>query len=106
METQLVIQAVLMTLWQKNDHTAVILHSDRGSQYTSNEYRHFLKDYNDTSSMSAVGRHYENAAAESFFGLPKREQISRCHYVTRSEARADILDYIEQLYDRRKPRKC
>ena len=105
METQLVVRAVLMALWQKKDHAVVILHSESASQYTSHEYQHFLKDHNVTSSMSAVGSCYDNAAAESFFGLLKRERVNRRHYVTRSEARADIFDYIERFYNRRKTRK-
>jgi putative transposase len=69
MEKQLVIQAVLMAQWQKSNRDPVILHSDRGSQYTSHEYQRFLDDHNITCSMSAVGSCYDNAAAESFFGL-------------------------------------
>ena len=94
-----------MALWQKKDHAVVILHSDRGSQYTSHEYQHFLKDHNVTSSMGTVGSCYDNAAAESFFGLLKRERVNRRHYVTRLEARTDIFDYIERFYNRRKTRK-
>jgi putative transposase len=105
METQLVVRAMLMALWQKKDHAVVILHSDRGSQYTSHEYQHFLKDHNVTSSMGTVGSCYDNAAAESFFGLLKRERVNRRHYVTRLEARTDIFDYIERFYNRRKTRK-
>ena len=71
METQLVVRAVLMALWQKKDHAVVILYSESASQYTSHEYQHFLKDHNVTSSMSAVGSYYDNAAAERVFGLLK-----------------------------------
>jgi len=105
MERQLVIQAVLMALWQKQSDSAVILHSDRGSQYTSHEYQRFLEDHNIVSSMSAVGSCYDNAAAESFFGLLKRERVNRRRYVTRAEARADIFDYIERFHNQRKKRK-
>jgi putative transposase len=105
METQLVVQAVLIALWQKKDHAVVILHSESGSQYTSHEYQSLLKDHNITSSMSAVGSCYDNAAAESFFGLLKRERVNRSHYVTRSKARSDIFDYIERFYNQRKMRK-
>ncbi len=66
MEKQLVIQAVLMALWQKQHHKSVILHSDRGSQYTSHEYQLFLKAHNIVSSLSAVRSCYDNVAAESF----------------------------------------
>ncbi len=105
MKKQLVMQAVLMALWRKQDKASVILHSDRGSQYTSYEYQQFLKDHKIISSMSAVGSCYDNASAESFFGVLKRERVNRRHYVTRAEARADIFDYIETFYNRRKRRK-
>ena len=105
MEKRLVIQAVLMALWQKQHESSVILHSDRGSQFTSHEYQRFLVDHNIVSSMSAVGSCYDNAAAESFFGLLKRERVNRRHYMTRAEARSDIFDYIERFYNQRKKRK-
>lgn len=105
METQLVVQAVLMALWQKPDTESVILHSDRGSQFTSHEYQQFLNDHNVVSSMSAVGSCYDNAAAESFFGLLKRERVNRRRYLSRAEARSDVFDYIERFYNQRKKRK-
>ena len=105
MEKQLVIQAVLMAVWQKSHDQPAILHSDRGSQFTSHEYQKFLSDHNLVSSMSAVGSCYDNAAAESFFGLLKRERVNHRRYLTRSEARADIFDYIERFYNQRKRRK-
>ena len=83
----------------------MILHSDRGSQFTSHEYLRLLTDHNIVSSMSAVGSCYDNAAAESFFGLLKRERVNRRHYTTRAEARSDIFDYIERFYNQRKKRK-
>ena len=104
MKKQLVIQSVLMALWRKQDKQSVILHSDRGSQYTSHEYQQFLKDHHIVSSMSAVGSCYDNAAAESFFGVLKRERVNRRHYVTRAEARADVFEYIELFYNPRKRR--
>ena len=55
--------------------------------------------------MSAAGSCYDNAAAESFFGLLKRERVNRRRYATRSEARSDIFNYIEQFYNPRKRRK-
>lgn len=105
MEKQLVLQAVLMAMWQKSHDRPAVLHSDRGSQFTSHEYQKFLRDHNLISSMSAVGNCYDNAAAESFFGLLKRERVNRRRYLTRSEARADIFDYIERFYNPRKKRK-
>jgi putative transposase len=105
MDRQLVIQAVLMALWQKKSKTSVVLHSDRGSQFTSHEYQQFLAGHNITCSMSAVGSCYDNAAAESFFGLLKRERVNRRRYATRADARADVFEYIEVFYNSRKRRK-
>lgn len=92
MDRQLVIQAVLMALWQRKTKESVVLHSDRGSQFTSHEYQQFLTGHNIICSMSAVGSCYDNAAAESFFGLLKRERVNRRRYTTRTEARADAPD--------------
>ena len=77
---QLVLQAVLMALWQRETRQPVVLHSDRGCQFTSNEYQRFLKGHNLTCSMSGVGSCADNAAAESFFGMLKRERVNRRSY--------------------------
>jgi len=101
----LVIQAVLMALWQRQGHKPVILHSDRGCQFTSDEYQRFLKGHNLICSMSDVGSCADNAAAEGFFGLLKRERVHRRHYLTRAQARADLFDYIERFHNPRRKRK-
>jgi putative transposase len=101
----LVIQAVLMAIWQRTDRSQVILHSDRGCQFTSDEYQHFLAGHNLVCSMSAVGSCADNAAAEGFFGLLKRERVHRRRYGTRAEARADIFDYIERFHNPRRKRQ-
>jgi putative transposase len=104
-DRQLVLQAVLMALWQRKDRSPVILHSDRGCQFTSDEYQRFLKGHRLLSSMSAVGSCADNAAAEGFFGLLKRERVNRRQYPTRAEARADVFDYIERFHNPRRTRK-
>ena len=55
--------------------------------------------------MGAVGNYYDNASAESFLGLLKREQVNRRRYQKHSEARADVFDYIDRFYSLRKKRK-
>ncbi len=105
MDRQLVIQAVLMAPRQGKTKSRVVLHSDRGSQFTSHEYQQFLAGHDIACSMSAVGSCYDNAAAESFFGLLKRERVIRCGYATRADARADVFEYIEIAYNPRKRRK-
>jgi putative transposase len=104
-DRHLVLQAVLMALWQREEQTPVILHSDRGCQFTSHEYQRFLAGHNLTCSMSAVGSCADNAAAEGFFGMLKRERVNRRQYRTRAEARADIFDYIERFHNPRKRRR-
>jgi len=104
-QRSLVLQAVLMALWQRDERTPVILHSDRGTQFTSDEYQRFLAGHNLTCSMSAVGSCADNAAAESFFGLLKRDRIHRRQYLTREEARADVFDYIERFHNPRMRRR-
>jgi len=102
---QLVLQAVLMALWQRESRQPVILHSDRGCQFTSDEYQRFLKGHNLTCSMSGVGSCADNAAAESFFGMLKRERVNRRRYESHAQARADIFDYIERFHNPRKRRR-
>ena len=104
-DRQLVVQAVLMALWQRPTRTPVILHSDRGCQFTSEEYQRFLEAHHVTCSMSAVGSCADNAVAESFFGVLKRERVNRQHYQTRAEARSDIFDYIERHHNPRQRRR-
>ena len=100
-DRQLVLQAVLMALWQRQERSPLVLHSDRGCQFTSDEYQRFLKGHNVTCSMSGVGSCADNALVEGFFGMLKRERVNRRHYRTRAEARADIFDYIESFYNPR-----
>jgi len=104
-DRQLVVQAVRMALWQRPARTPVILHSDRGCQFTSEEYQRFLEAHQVIGSMSAVGSCADNAAAESFFGVLKRERVNRQHYRTRADARADIFDYIERCHNPRQRRR-
>jgi putative transposase len=104
-DRQVVVHAVLMALWQRPARTPVILYSDRGCQFTSKEYQRFLEGHNMICSMSAVGSCADNAAAESFFGVLKRERVNRQHYRTRAEARADIFHYIERCHNSRQRRR-
>lgn len=100
-DRQLVLQAVLMALWQREDRSPLVLHSDRGCQFTSDEYQRFLKGHNVTCSMSGIGSCADNALVEGFFGMLKRERANRRSYRTRAAARADIFDYIECFYNPR-----
>ena len=76
--------------------------SDRGAQYTSDDYRHLLQKHHVECSMSGQGNCYDNAAVGSFFSLLKRERIRRKTYRTRYDARSDIFDYIKRFYNRKR----
>ncbi len=97
----LVIDALNMALDQRRPQSELIHHSDRGSQYTSDDFRELLEEHGIECSMSGRGNCYDNAAVESFFGLLKRERANRI-YLTRDEARADVFEYIECFYNRKR----
>lgn len=88
-----------MAVWRRKPTSRVIIHSDQGSQFTSYEWQNFLKKHNLEASMSRRGNCYDNAVAESFFQLLKRERIRRKTYGTRKQARDDVFDYIEFFYN-------
>ncbi|MFP5588636.1 IS3 family transposase [Salmonella sp. 741265085_HSA] len=99
MTKEIVLNALLMALWRRNPQKAVLVHADQGSQYTSYEWQSFLKSHGLEGSMSRRGNCHDNAVAESFFQLLKRERIKKKIYGTREEARSDIFDYIEMFYN-------
>jgi putative transposase len=97
--TSLVMDALTMALWRRRPKEKVIVHSDQGVQYTSSEWRSYLKANNLEASMSRRGNCHDNAVVESFFQLLKRERIKRRIYRTRDEAKRDVFDYIELFYN-------
>ncbi|EKR9386360.1 IS3 family transposase [Raoultella ornithinolytica] len=99
MTKDLVLNALLMAVWRRNPEKQVLVHSDQGSQYTSHEWQSFLKSHGLEGSISRRGNCHDNAVAESFFQLLKRERIKKKIYGTREEARSDIFDYIEMFYN-------
>lgn len=100
MKSDIVIEALLMALWRRPETTQVIVLSDQGCQYTSGDYLDFLAAHNLVTSMSRRGHCLDNAVAESFFHSLKTERVKRKVYATRSEAKADLFDYIEVFYNR------
>jgi putative transposase len=97
--TDLVLQALLMAVWRRKPNNRVLIHSDQGCQFTSMEWAGFMKAHNLEHSMSRRGNCHDNAVAESFFNLLKRERIRRRTYKTREEARQEVFDYIEMFYN-------
>lgn len=98
----LVLDALTMALECRCPEGPLVLHSDRGAQYTSEDYRTMLLKHGIDCSMSARGNCYDNAVVESFFASLKRERTKRKVYQSRDEARADVFDYIECFYNRKR----
>lgn len=102
MSRHLVIDALRMAIDARQPTGELIHHSDRGAQYTSDDFREELEKHGIQCSMSGRGNCYDNAVVESFFGLLKRERVNRVRYRTRDEAKADVFDYIEVFYNRKR----
>jgi len=98
----LVLDAFEMAIAQREPNPGLIVHSDRGVQYTANKYRKLLIRRGFLGSMSRRGDCWDNAVAESFFGTLKREHIAFRRYATRNTARTDIFEYIEVFYNRQR----
>ncbi|MEG5561912.1 IS3 family transposase [Enterobacter roggenkampii] len=97
---ELALDALLMAVWRRKPSENVIVHSDQGSQYGSDDWQRFCRANNLAPSMSRRGNCWDNAVAESFFSSLKKERIRKRIYKTRDMARADIFDYIEVFYNR------
>ena len=87
MDKHLVINALLMVVYQRQPKAEVMVHSDQGSQYGSADYLAFMKEHNLVSSMSRAGNCHDNALAESFFATIKRRIIKFNMYSTREDTK-------------------
>ncbi|WP_442858655.1 IS3 family transposase [Arthrobacter sp. 9V] len=85
--------------------TSVVFHSDRGTQYTSDEFQRWCGDHGVTQSMGKVGVCWDNAVAENFFSHLKTEFYHHQRYDSRLAARTGVMDYIEAWYNRRRPNR-
>lgn len=102
MTKELCLVALKRAFSSRNPSSKLIHHSDRGSQYASNEYINTLKSRGIQISMSRRGNCYDNACIESFHATIKKERVYRCRYRTREEAKLDILKYITGFYNERR----
>jgi putative transposase len=103
MTAQLVTDALMMAIWRRGKPEALLHHSDRGSQYTSEQFQRLTADHGVVCSMSRSGNVWDNAAMESFFSSLKTERTARKVYRSRDEAKADVFDYIERFYNPKTP---
>lgn len=101
-DASLVMDALMMAVWRRGKADALLHHSDRGSQYTSEQFQRLLADNGINCSMSRAGNVWDNSAMESFFSSLKTERTARKVNRTRNKARADIFDDIERFYNPRR----
>jgi len=99
MKAGLVCDALEFAYWRRKPAPELLLHSDRGSQYASDEFRQLLSDYAMVQSMSRRGNCWDNSPMESFYKTLKVERVYQLHYRTRDEARLDIVNWIEGFYN-------
>ncbi len=103
MRTSLVANALEMAVATRGGHVdGVVFHTDRGSQYTSAAFGELCNQASVIQSMGATGVCWDNAAAEAFFGTLKRELANRRRWVTRADARRDLIRWIEGWYNGRR----
>jgi transposase InsO family protein len=94
-----VCSALQMAICQRQPAPGLIVHSDRGSQYASVDYRDLLGHYGRQGSMSRKGNCWDNAVMERFFLNLKRERVWRRDYANHQEAIGDVTDYIVGFYN-------
>ena len=99
MKAQLVCDALKMAYWRRKPAAGLIMHSDRGVQYASDDHRTLLNQYRMMQSMSRKANCWDNSPMESFFKTLKVEWAHRWRYLTRAQAKLDLINWIEGFYN-------
>jgi transposase InsO family protein len=102
MRTDLVLDALDQAYASQKPKKDLIHHSDRGSQYASEDYRKRLRKYKMKASMSRKGNCYDNACIESFHSVLKKEFIYCTKFRTKAQAQQEVFEYIELFYNRKR----
>lgn len=102
MTKELVIKALDSACKRIRPPRGVLIHSDRGSQYCSNDYQKLLKERGFICSMSRKGNCWDNAPMEAFWGKMKYEWLIGQRFQTREQARAAVFEYVEIFYNRQR----
>jgi transposase InsO family protein len=100
LDAPLAVKALEMAIAQRRPRPSLIVHSDRGSQFASAEYRQTLAAHRLIASMSRKGNCYDNAFIEAFWSSLKYEVVYHRRFATHAEARSAVFDYIESFYNR------
>jgi putative transposase len=101
-EDDLTLAALRMALSQRQVEPGLVHHSDRGSQYASNDYTDLLKESGIEISMSRKGNPWDNAFCESFMKTLKYEEVHRNEYKDLAEARGQIGKFLEKIYNHKR----
>lgn len=103
LHTEGVARALQHAIDRKRPPSGLIVHSDRGVQFASAEFRSLLNKYRLQQSMSRKGNCYDNAVQESFFHTMKTESLYRLGFIpTKEELKRILFDYIEVFYNRKR----
>jgi len=102
MKTDLVLNALENACARRNPGENLIIHSDQGSQFGSDDFRKYLKNHKFVQSMSRRGNCWDNACVESFFRLIKVEELNDYKFNNIDEVRYKIFGYIEYFYNRKR----
>ena len=102
MRTELVADALKNAAATTLIEPDAVFHTDRGSVYTSTDFRALAAGLGMRSSMGRTGVCWDNSMAESFFSMLKNERVYRTVYATKAHARKDIIRYIEGFYNSRR----
>jgi len=100
MDTTLISRALQQAIMHRKPSKGLMHHSDRGSQYTSTDFKALAFSNDIKLSMSGKGCCYDNAVAESFFHTLKTEHVNFCSFKTREEGVNSLFEYVEVFYNR------
>ena len=100
--SELTTRALRLAVQKRQVNGDVVFHSDQGCQYTSDAFQSSLKEYGVEPSMSRAGNCLDNAVVERFFRSLKSERVNYRRYLTRNQAIADVMDYIEPFYNQKR----
>jgi putative transposase len=102
LEDELTLAALRMAIARRVVKPGLVHHSDRGSQYASNDYTDLLKEHGIDISMSRKANPWDNAVCESFMKTLKYEEVHRNEYRNLGEAHAAIHEFLEKIYNRKR----
>ena len=102
-DTKLAIDTVNSAVAARGKSSGIIFHTDRGSQFTSAQFRRHMDNLNMIQSFSAKGHPYDNAVIECFFKYLKKEEVNRKSYASFADLKLSLFEYINGFYNSVRP---